>query len=121
MRFPPSRFSYAGIDPSVVASIISAAGSLAATATQTIGGIEMAKVKQAAEERTAQAALETERLATERAAADRAAAERSSRRASGGGRQQVGSTSVVPYVAGGVVAVVAVGVGIYLYRSRSRR
>lgn len=121
MRFQPSRFSYAGIDPGVITSIISAAGSLAATATQTIGGIEMAKVQQAGEERAAQAALETERLATERAAADRAAAERSSRRASGGGRKQVGSTSVVPYVAGGIVAVVAIVGGIYLYFSRSRR
>ena len=121
MRFPPSRFSYAGLDPAAISSMITAVGSIVSTATQTIGGIEMAKVKQAGEERTAQAALETERLATERAAADRAAAERSSRRASAGGRQQGGSTSVVPYVAGGVVAVVAIVGGIYLYRSRSRR
>jgi hypothetical protein len=113
VRFQPSRLSYAGLDPAVLSSMISAVGSLATTATQTIGGIEMAKVTQAGEERAAQAALETERLATERALA----AERTARRPARG-TSQGGQTSVVPYVAGAVGVLALVAGGLYWYRSR---
>lgn len=113
MRFQPSRLSYAGLDPAVITSIISAAGSLASTATQTVGGIEMAKIQKAKEESLAKATLEAERLTTERALA----AERTTRR-SVQSTSQGGQTSVVPYVAG-AVGVLALAAGVlYWYRSR---
>lgn len=113
MRFQPSRLSYAGLDPAVISSMISAAGSIASTATQTVGGIEMAKIQKAKEESLAKATLEAERLTTERALAAKRTAGRPAR-----GTSQGGQTSVVPYIAGAVGVLALVAGGLYWYRSR---
>jgi len=109
VRFPPRRFAYGAVDPGVVAAAISAVGGLASSATEVVGGIEIAKVRQATEERTAQTALEIERLAADRARAE----ERRAAKAA-----QATLSSALPYVLGGVAVTALVVGGVYAYRSR---
>ena len=97
---------YGTVDPGVISAAITTTGSVASSVAGAVGDIEVAKIRQASEDRAAQAAVETERLATQRAMIV-------SRRPGFSPRKR-GSPLV--YAFGGAALVALLVGGVYAYR-----
>jgi cobalamin biosynthesis Mg chelatase CobN len=107
-RFP----SYGKVSAANVADAISAVGSLTATTTSTVGGLDAIRTKQAAQGRLGTMSAEVASLSEKRAAAE----QRVQQAAAGAGSG--GLPTYLPNLLGGLMVLALVGVGVYAVRSR---